>query len=141
MRAPKSFDCPRNPRPLAGGEDVKPKQATAQTYALLHAFNLRDWLVIVCPNAALALLNGGDALGRNGEPLQGLTEESPSACGRGGCQETPGRPKYPRGISGEAKGAFKRLVKLLVSVDALGYMESLNDCGQCVSLAKASNAG
>jgi putative transposase len=26
-------------------------------------------------------------------------------------------------------------------LDALGYMESLNDCGQCVSLAKASNAG
>jgi putative transposase len=26
-------------------------------------------------------------------------------------------------------------------LDALGYMESLNDCGQCVSLAKVSNAG
>jgi hypothetical protein len=24
---------------------------------------------------------------------------------------------------------------------ASGYMESLNDCGQCVSLAKASSAG
>jgi P27 family predicted phage terminase small subunit len=32
-----------------------------------------------------------------------------------GSDETPGRPKYPRGISGEAKGAFKRLVKLLES--------------------------
>jgi len=30
-----------------------------------------------------------------------------------GSPTTPGRPKYPRGISGEAKAAFKRLVRML----------------------------
>jgi predicted histidine transporter YuiF (NhaC family) len=29
-------------------------------------------------------------------------------------------------------------IRILV---ASGYVETLNDCGQCVSLAKASNAG
>jgi len=52
---------------------MTPKEATAQTYALLHAFGLRDWIVITCDNAAIALLNGGSATEPNGDPIQGLT--------------------------------------------------------------------
>ena len=52
---------------------MTPKEATAQTYALLHAFGLRDWIVITCDNAAIALLNGGSATEPNGDIVQGLT--------------------------------------------------------------------
>jgi len=48
------------------------EQARIECSNLLQAFKLTDWLAVVCSDAALALTNGS-ALGRNGDPLQGLT--------------------------------------------------------------------
>ena len=77
--------------------------------------------------------------------LEGTKSQAKSDSGQ---EFTPGRPKYPRGLVGDAKAAFKRLVNLLESRRALTaadgeliYIFAVNFARHAKALAKLAEEG